>query len=252
MRMDEQAASRLVDDASRIVGFTGAGISTESGIPDFRGSTGALTDLPDRIPTLQQFVSSVESRIDFWGLGVDLWSAIGDARPNAGHDAFVELHRQGRLEALITQNVDRLHQRAGLPGSRVLELHGTATEALCLNCGGAVPADEIRRRIENGEQAPCCRPCGGLLKSAVILFGEVLPEDVVRRAEAAARACDLLLVVGSSLMVEPAASLPWLARDAGARVVVINRDPTPLDDVADVVLRGEIGVLLPRLVSPGG
>ena len=260
MSTNERLARRLIANASRIVGFTGAGISTESGIPDFRSSTGVWTRNP--IVDWHEFISSEDARTRFWQLAVELWPVIWEARPNAGHDAFVALHRQGRLDLLITQNVDRLHQRAGLPADEVLELHGAAAEVTCLTCGDVVPPDEVYRRIQNGEPAPRCRRCSrsartrnrdsryGLLKPALILFGEELSEGVMQRAETATRTCDLLLAVGSSLEIEPAASIPGLAKDAGARLIIVNREQTPLDDCADVVLRGEIGTLLPRLVQP--
>ena len=242
-------ARALIAGATRIVGFTGAGVSTESGVPDFRSEDGLWTR--QSMTTLREFTSSEETRREFWEMALDVWSTLRDARPNAGHDAFAELHRQGRLELLVTQNIDSLHQRAGVPAERVIELHGAATEVACLTCGDRVVADEVGRRLEAGETAPRCR-CGGLLKPAVILFGETLPPGVMARAGAAVEHCDLLLVVGSSLEVEPAASLPRIARMAAARLVIVNRDPTPHDDIADVVVRGEIGAVLPALVRRRG
>ena len=150
---------------------------------------------------------------------------------------------------LVTQNIERLHQRSGLPADKVLELHGTTTEAVCLDCGDRIPSDEACRRVEGGEKAPRCRLCGGPLKPATISFGQSMPLDVMTRAQTAAEACDLLLAVGSSLVVEPAASIPRLARRAGARLIIVNREPTPLDGIADVVVRGEIGSVLPALVG---
>ena len=251
-------ARALIAVATRIVGFTGAGISTESGIPDFRSEDGGLWTRHS-IPTLQAFKSSEAARAGFWQMALSLWPTLRDARPNAGHDAFVELHRQGRLDLLVTQNIDSLHQRAGLPAEKVIEMHGAATEAVCLTCGDRIAADEVARRVEAGDAAPRCRSrdssltrparhCDGLLKPAVTLFGEDLPPGVLARATAALEQCDLLLVVGSSLEVEPAASLPALARNAGARLVVVNRDPTRLDDSADAVVRSEIGDVLSELV----
>ena len=239
-------ARTLVAGALRIVGFTGAGISTESGIPDFRSQNGLWRQHP--IPDLQDFAASEEARAGFWRLALELWPTVRDAQPNAGHHAFVELHRQGRLDVVITQNIDGLHQRSGLPADKVLELHGAATEAVCLTCGDRTEADEAYRRVKEGEQAPRCHRCGEPLKPDVILFGEDLPPGVMERAEVAARQCDLLLAVGSSLEVQPAAKLPCVARDAGAHLVVINRDDGPLDDVADAVLHDEIGAALPALV----
>ncbi len=241
-----QAARRLIAGAVRIVGFTGAGISTESGVPDFRSPNGVWAR--NRMVDFQEFLSSEAGRIEYWRQKVAAWPAMRAAKPNAGHHAFVKLHRQGRLSTLITQNIERLHQRSGLPADQVVELHGTTTEAVCLSCGDRITSDEACRRVAAGERAPRCRPCGGLLKPATVSFGQALPYDVLLRAQAAAEACDLLLAVGSSLVVEPAASIPRLARRAGANLIIVNRDPTPLDDLADVVVHGEIGAVLPALV----
>ena len=245
-----QAARELIAGAARIVGFTGAGISTESGVPDFRSPNGVWAR--NRIVDFQEFVSSEAGRVEYWRQKAAAWPAMRDARPNAGHLAFVELHRQGRLEALITQNIERLHQRSGVPADKVLELHGTTTEAVCLTCGHRITSDEACRRIAGGERAPRCRPCGGLLKPATVSFGQALPRDVLARAQTAVETCDLLLAVGSSLVVEPAASLPRAAGRTGARLIIVNRDPTPLDGMADAVVRGEIGAVLPALVRRDG
>lgn len=248
--MEVQAARALVAGASRIVGFTGAGISTESGVPDFRSPHGVWAQ--NRIVDYREFVSSEAGRIEYWRQKVAGWPAMRDARPNAGHHAFVTLHEQGRLDTLVTQNIERLHQRSGLPADKVLELHGTTTEAVCLRCGDRISSDEACRRVEAGEKAPRCRQCGGFLKPATVSFGQSMPHDVMVRAQAAAETCDLLIAVGSSLVVEPAASIPRLAKAAGARLVIVNREPTPLDGIADAVAPGEIGVVLPELVRRDG
>ena len=248
--MSAETARTLVAGASRVVGFTGAGISTESGVPDFRSPNGVWAQ--NRIVDYREFVSSEEGRVEYWRQKTAGWPAMRDAQPNAGHHAFVALHRQGRLDALVTQNIERLHQRSGLPAAKVLELHGTTTEAVCLTCGDRITSDEACRRVEAGEKAPRCRLCGGFLKPATISFGQAMPHDVMLRAQAAAEACDLLLAVGSSLVVEPAASIPRIARQAGARLVIVNREPTPLDGIADAVVRGEIGAVLPELVRRDG
>lgn len=239
-------ARRRVVRARRIVGFTGAGISTESGIPDFRSPDGVWAT--NRTVTFQEFVSSEAGRVEYWRQKAAAWPAMRDARPNAGHLAFVELHRQGRLEVLVTQNIDGLHLRAGLPEDKVLELHGTAAAVTCLSCGDRISADEANLRVAAGEKAPRCRACSGLLKPATISFGQNLSHRVLTRAFEAARSCDLLLAVGSSLVVEPAASLPRAARAGGAELVIVNREPTPLDPIAQVVVHGEIGEVLPALV----
>ena len=248
--MSAEAARTLVAGASRIVGFTGAGISTESGVPDFRSPNGVWAQ--NRIVDFREFVSSEEGRVEYWRQKIAGWPAMREAQPNPGHHAFVELHRQGRLDALVTQNIERLHQRSGLPAEKVLELHGTTTEAVCLTCGDRITSDEACRRVEGGEKAPRCQLCGGYLKPATISFGQAMPHDVMLRAQNAAETCDLLLAVGSSLVVEPAASIPRIAKQAGARLVIVNREPTPLDGIADAVVRGEIGAVLPGLVRRDG
>ena len=245
-----EAAQALVAAASRIVGFTGAGISTESGVPDFRSPNGVWAQ--NRTVDFREFVSSEAGRVEYWRQKVAAWPAMREAQPNAGHYAFVELDRQGRLDALVTQNIERLHQRSGLPADKVLELHGTTTEAVCLTCGDRITSDEACRRVEGGETAPRCRLCGGFLKPATISFGQAMPHDVMLRAQSAAEACDLLLAVGSSLVVEPAASIPRIAKQAGASLVIVNREPTPLDGIAAAVVRGEIGAVLPALVRRDG
>ncbi len=237
-----------IADAARIVGFTGAGISTESGIPDFRSPNGIWAK--NRIVDYKSFVSSEEDRIEYWRQKVQNWPNVRSAQPNAGHRAFVDLHRRGQLLATVTQNIDGLHQKSGLPSSKVLELHGTTLEAVCLDCGDRITSDEACDRVAAGELAPRCRECDGLLKPATISFGQQMPWDVMGKAQQAAETCDLLIAVGSSLVVEPAASIPRLAKRAGARVVIVNREPTGLDSLVDTVVHGEIGTVLPALVSP--
>ncbi len=246
--MELQVAREWIVAASRIVGFTGAGISTESGIPDFRSPDGVWAR--NRIVDFQEFLASEEGRIEYWRQKLANWPAMRAARPNAGHYAFAELHEQGKLLALVTQNIEGLHQRSGLPSEMVYELHGTTTEAVCLSCGDRITSDEACRRVESGEKAPRCRLCGGLLKPATISFGQSMPIDVMEMARAAAENCDLLIAVGSSLVVEPAASIPRLAKRAGARLVIVNRERTPLDGMADLIVRGEIGTVLPAMVGP--
>ncbi len=242
-----EAARRWIDEAARVVGFTGAGISTESGIPDFRGPGGVWAR--NRIVDFREFVTNEAGRIEYWRQKTENWPAMRAARPNAGHRAFVTLHGRGKLAALVTQNIERLHQRSGLPASLVLELHGTTTEAACLSCGDRISSDQACRRVLGGEKAPRCTACGGLLKPATISFGQEMPAQVVEAACAAARDCDLLLAVGSSLVVEPAASIPRMAKQAGARLVIVNRDSTALDGIADLVIRGEIGSILPAIAG---
>ena len=240
-------ARALARSSSRIVGFTGAGISTESGIPDFRSPDGVWAKF--ETVYFDDFLASEEARVEYWRQKALLWPGMRDAAPNAGHEAFFRLFRLGKLDLLITQNIDGLHQRSGLPGEAVCELHGTNTEAACLSCEDRIPFDEAFRRVQDGEPAPCCRHCGGLLKPATVSFGQALSPEVLARATDAARDCDLFLAVGSSLVVHPAAALPVIARQAGARLVIVNREPTPVDELADLVLRGEIGEVLAELTA---
>jgi NAD-dependent deacetylase len=231
----------------RIVGFTGAGISTESGIPDFRSPGGVWAT--NRMIEFDEFCASRAARVEYWRQKAAVWPGMRSAEPNAGHRAFVELERRGRLSALITQNIDGLHQRAGQSPGLVIELHGTMAEALCLDCGDRTPIDAALGRVLGGEAAPDCEHCGAPLKPATVSFGQAMPAREVERAVSACRECDLLLAVGSSLVVYPAASLPLLAKESGARLVIINRTPTPLDEIADLVLREEIGTAMPRLID---
>lgn len=245
--MDFERIKAWLDRADRVVGFSGAGISTESGIPDFRSPNGVWAT--NRIIEFDEFVNSHAGRVEYWRQKCLAWPEMRAAEPNAGHLAFVDLHRRGKLAALITQNIDGLHQRAGLPSEIVHEIHGTTLEAACLDCGDRISSDEACARVAAGELAPLCRLCGGLLKPATISFGQPMPADVVRTAEQAARACDVFITVGSSLVVYPAAALPVAAKRSGAKLIIVNRDPTPLDQAADAVLRGEIGELLPALLN---
>lgn len=243
--MTFEQATKLIAQTSRIVGFTGAGISTESGIPDFRSPNGIWAN--NRIIEYGEFVTSRAGRIEYWRQKVAMWPEMRDAQPNAGHRAFVELERQRKLRALITQNIDGLHQRAG--NTDVIELHGTTVECECLTCGARISMDEAVERVNAGDLAPECDACGGLLKPATISFGQAMPAWAMKAAVEACYDCDVFLAVGSSLVVYPAASLPELAKQAGAALIIINRMPTPLDDIADLVVNEEIGKALPGLIG---
>ena len=246
-QMSVEAARQWITEAKSIVGFSGAGISTESGIPDFRSPNGVWAR--NRTVYFDEFLRNEEDRIEYWRQKVESWPDMRDAEPNAGHFAFVELARQGKLKALITQNIDRLHQRAGLFGEMVLELHGTTTEVVCLSCGDRVDMNEAVQRVLDGERAPQCRACRGYLKPATISFGQAMPEDVLAAAKRASESCDVFLAVGSSLVVQPAASLPLLAKHVRAKLIIINRTETPLDPIADLVVHDEIGKVLPAMVG---
>jgi NAD-dependent deacetylase len=240
---------RWIDEVARVVALTGAGISTDSGIPDFRGPQGVWTRDPaaERMATLQHYVAEPDVRRRAWQSRLD--SPAWGAMPNAGHQALVTLERRGKLDTLITQNVDGLHQKAGTSPARLVEIHGTLHEVVCLECGERAPMTAALARLRAGEEDPPCRTCGGILKSATISFGQPLvPADLVRARQAAGRA-DLLLAVGSTLSVYPVAGVVPAAKAAGARVVIVNAGPTDLDAIADAVLRGPISEILPRIVG---
>jgi NAD-dependent deacetylase len=238
-----------VDEAQRVVVLTGAGISTDSGIPDFRGPNGVWTRNPEaeKRATLQHYMSNPDVRRKAWLDRLD--HAAWVAEPNPGHRALVTLERRGKLDTLITQNVDGLHQAAGSDPERVVEVHGTIREVVCMSCGERAPMRLALDRVRAGEADPACRTCGGILKSATISFGQNLVPDDLERAGAAARRADLLLAVGSTLAVYPVADIVPVARLSGARIVIVNGDETAMDHLADAVLRGPISELLPRIVG---
>ncbi len=242
------AVRSWIEAARRLVVLTGAGISTESGIPDFRGPQGVWTRNPEaeKQSTIQHYVADPEVRRRAWQSRLD--SPAWGAQPNAGHRALVALERRGKLDTLITQNIDGLHQAAGSSPERVVEVHGTMREVVCLACGERAPMERALARVRAGEEDPPCRTCGGILKSATISFGQSLVASDIARAERAARQCDLLLAIGTKLSVWPVAGVVPVAKDAGARVVILNAEPTDMDGLADAVLRGPIGEILPRLV----
>ena len=238
-----------ISEARRIVALTGAGISTDSGIPDFRGPHGVWTRNPaaEKQSTIQNYLADPDVRKAAWQarLRHPAWAA----RPNAGHEVLVELERRGRLHALVTQNIDELHQRAGNSPERVVEVHGTVRRVMCWQCGDRAPMEHALERVRNGEEDPRCLRCGGILKSDTISFGQALVPEVIERAMTLAGEADLLLAVGSTLQVYPVAGMVPLAARAGARVVIVNAEPTPFDELADAVLRGPIGVLLPAICA---
>ena len=237
-----------IDAAGRVVVLTGAGISTDSGIPDFRGPQGVWTKNPEaeKQATLQHYVADKDVRKRAWKSRLEMFER--KAEPNAGHRALVALEQRGKLDTLITQNVDGLHQAAGSSPARVVEVHGTTREVTCLACGERAPMERALARVRAGEEDPPCRTCGGILKSATISFGQGLVQEDIARADRAARTCDLMLAIGTKLSVWPVAGVVPVAKEAGARVVILNAEPTEMDALADVVLRGSIGEILPRLV----
>jgi NAD-dependent deacetylase len=244
---DVARVAEWVAAAQAVTVLTGAGVSTESGIPDFRGPQGLWTRDPkaERMSDIRWYVNDPEVRRAAWRSRAahPAWTA----EPNAGHRALADLERAGRLRALVTQNIDGLHQKAG--SRRVIEIHGTMREVECLSCADRQPTPQVLERVRAGESDPPCTRCGGILKTATVSFGQNLRLDVLASAEAAARDADLFLAVGTSLTVHPAASLAGVPLETGARLVVVNAEPTPYDVVAAAILRDPIGQVLPRLVA---
>lgn len=236
-----------IDGSERIVVLTGAGISTDSGIPDFRGPQGLWTKDPkaEKSAHIDVYMSDPEVRKRSWQTRIG-W-AERRAEPNAGHRALVELERRGKLHTLVTQNIDGLHQAAGSDPERVIEIHGTMREVMCMTCDERAPMERAVERVRAGEEDPPCRTCGGILKSAAILFEQSLIHDDIVRAEHAADACEVLLAVGTTLAVYPAAGMVPKAHRAGAKVVILNAEPTDLDHLADLVIRAPIGEVLPAI-----
>ena len=238
-----------IDSAQRVVALTGAGISTDSGIPDFRGPQGVWTKNPkaEKLSDIRYYMSDPEVRRLSWQsrLQNPAWSA----QPNAGHHALVELERRGKLHALITQNIDELHQQAGNSADKVIEVHGTMRKVVCMSCGERAAMEKALARVRAGEEDPSCRTCGGILKSATISFGQQLVPEVIDQAMRAAGEADVFLAVGSTLQVYPVAGAVDIARGAGARIIIVNAQPTPFDEVADAVLPGSISEVLPAILG---
>lgn len=246
----ESAVARLrelIENADVLLPFTGAGISTECGIPDFRSPGGLWTQ--NRPIPFDAFVASREMRDESWRRRFALQDRFAGARPGRGHRALAALYRAGKAPAVVTQNIDNLHQASGIAGGDVIELHGNTTYALCLDCAARYEIAEIRARFEaSGGHAPDCR-CGGFIKTATVSFGQAMPPDAMQRAEELTNACDLFLAVGSSLVVWPAAGFPLMAKRNGATLAIINREPTEFDDIADLVVREDIGEALAPFIG---
>ena len=241
---EAQRLAKMIAASKKVVALTGAGISTESGIPDFRGPNGLWRRIDPSLATIQFFKLFPEV---FWYFMVKSANTILRAEPNRAHYALAELERMGRLSSIITQNVDGLHFKAG--SKNVIELHGNMREAVCSNCGDAIPLKEALKMAKKSYFRPLCKKCGGPIRLNVVLFNEPLPQKALERAIWESRTCDLMLVVGSSLQVYPAASLPEHAKHRGAKVAIINEEPTPFDDNVDVVIRAKAGEVLPVIVD---
>lgn len=236
---DIAALRRMLEAARRAVVFTGAGISTESGIPDFRSPTGIWARMKPIM--FQDYLASAAARQEAWRRRVEGDPVMRAAEPNRGHRAVARLVREGKVSAVVTQNIDGLHQASGVPERQVIELHGNSTYAHCLDCGERYEIDELRAAFERDGEVHDCRACGGLIKTATISFGQSMPEAAMLRAEREILACDLCLVLGSSLVVYPAAGFPEAAKRNGARLAIVNNEPTGLDPIADLVVHRGIG-----------
>jgi NAD-dependent deacetylase len=238
-----------VNGAQRVVVLTGAGISTDSGIPDFRGPQGVWTKNPmaEKLSNIHYYMADAEVRKAAWQARMD--HTAWNAKPNPGHFALAALEQRGKLHALITQNIDELHQQAGNSPEKVVEVHGTMRKVVCMSCGMLAPMQQALERVRAGEADPPCRDCGGILKSATISFGQALVPEVIDRAMQVAGEAELFLSVGTSLQVYPIAGVVPLARAAGAKIVILNAEPTPFDDIADAVFRDPISAILPGLLG---
>jgi len=239
----------LISKSERIMVFTGAGVSTESGIPDFRGPGGIWTKYDPEDFTIQKYLSSKEIRKTNWRMLTDGEFMLIGAKPNPAHFAIADLEKMGRLYCVITQNVDGLHQKAGVPEEKVFQLHGDMSHAKCMKCGKRYPMDEITERIGQGIEDPECPNCGGILKPDAVFFGEQLPMDVMMESERRSRNCDLCLVLGSSLVVYPAALMPVYASESGAKVIIINVGPTEMDHIASIRIDAKAGEVAPRIIA---
>jgi len=240
--------ANLIITAKRVIVFTGAGVSTESGIPDFR-SPGGIWDRfdPDDF-TYHKFIKDPEVRRKQWQM-LKEGSLTTEAKPNPAHYAITELDRFGKLDCVITQNVDSLHQKAGVSSDKVFELHGNIQWAVCLNCGRRYPFEQVKIRLDEGVEIPDCEVCQGILKPDAVLFGEPLPREVLAQATFHSHHCDLFIVIGSTLVVYPAAYMPKYAFDLGAKLVIINLSPTPMDKQATVLIRAKAGEAMPRIIE---
>jgi NAD-dependent deacetylase len=242
----DQAAG-LIASANKVVVFTGAGVSTESGIPDFRSPGGIWSKYQPIM--FQDFMASEETRRESWRRGKETYHVFADAEPNATHYAIAELERMGKLDCLITQNIDNLHQKAGSSDEMVIELHGTAMYVMCMECGKRWPRGEIQEMLESGVEIPCCDECGGIMKSATISFGQSMPEKETAEAHLRSERAEVYIVVGSSLVVYPAAHMPMVAKQNGAGLIIVNLGETPFDEYADVLLNEKAGETMKRIVE---
>ncbi len=244
-----EEVARLILTSKRIVVFAGAGLSTESGIPDFRSPGGVWDRYDPEDFYFQNFLSSELSREKYWQMATEMYEPMKKAQPNLAHLAIAEMERLGKLDCVITQNIDGLHFKAGNSEGKVIQLHGTAMSVSCLSCGRRYDRDEIQERLRKGLKAPRCDDCGGPLKPATISFGQSMPERETQEAHHRSSLSDLFVVIGSSLVVQPAASMPLVAKRNGAKLIIINRDPTSYDDMADLVIHGQAGSIMDNILK---
>ena len=250
MKETEQLA-QLIIRSEKVVVFTGAGISTESGIPDFRSPGGIWSRYDPEDFTIHKFLSGPAARRTIWKMSIE-GGLLTEAEPNLAHHAIAELHRLGKLDCVITQNIDSLHQKAGVPEEKVFELHGNMQWVVCLSCGRRFPMPEVLQRIRDGMEVPDCPDCRGILKPDAVFFGEALPQETLREAIRRAQNCDLMIVIGSTLVIYPAAYIPTYATEAGAKLAIVNLTPTPFDQHAEVVIRGKAGEIMSRVMEKVG
>jgi NAD-dependent deacetylase len=241
--------AQMIEEARRILVFSGAGVSTESGISDFRSPGGVWSKYDPSDFYFDKIMSSEETRKKYWQMSTEFYGSMKDARPNRAHLAVKRLEDKGKLLAIVTQNIENLHQKAGNSPEKIIEIHGTAFSVSCLSCGNKYDRDEIQTRLNAGVEVPYCDHCGGILKPDTISFGQAMPQDKMERAFMHAKECELCIVLGSSLVVYPAASVPMYAVQDGAKLMIINRDETPLDAKADLVSHGSVSEVLGEMVG---
>ena len=244
-----EEVARLICTSNRIVVFSGAGLSTESGIPDFRSPGGVWDRYNPEDFYFQNFLASESSREKYWQMATEMYEPMKRAQPNLAHLAIAEMERFNKLDCVITQNIDGLHFKAGNSEEKVIQLHGTAMHVSCLRCGKRYGRDEIQDRLQKGVKVPYCDECSGPLKPATISFGQSMPERETEEAYHRSSLSDLFIVIGSSLVVQPAASMPLVAKRNGAKLVIINRDPTPSDNMADIVIHGQAGPIMASILE---
>jgi NAD-dependent deacetylase len=249
MKEQIEKVAQWIIHSKKLVIFTGAGLSTESGIPDFRSPGGVWDRYNPEDFYFQNFIASETSREKYWQMATEIYEPMKKAQPNLAHLAIAEIEKLGKLDSVITQNIDGLHFKAGNSQEKVIQLHGTAMQVTCLSCEKRYDRDEIQERIKQGQKAPRCDDCGGILKPATISFGQSMPEKETQEAYRRSSLSDLFIVIGSSLVVQPAASMPLTAKQGGAKLVILNRDSTPADDMADIVIHDQAGPTMASILE---